>query len=235
MADHLMPTNWKSGWHLLEAKVAAGSQIAAGFRSNERYINHMNTIHKGFESIESTVTAGALGGLAASFVRVPTEVVKQRIKTGKFDSAPEALRLIVSREGFKGLFVGYGSFIDQFCIYEQFRIGNNLAAKRDMQDPENAIVGDFAGALTGSITNPLDVINTRLMIQGSTNQYKGIVDCVQTIVKDKAYPLFSRIRPRVLWIGIGGSIFFGVLESTKRFLAERDPNNQQNSKSKTKL
>lgn len=28
------------------------------------------------------------------------------------------------------------------------------------------------------------------------------------------------VGPRVLWIGIGGSIFFGVLESTKRFLAE---------------
>lgn len=28
------------------------------------------------------------------------------------------------------------------------------------------------------------------------------------------------IGPRVLWIGIGGSIFFGVLESTKRFLSE---------------
>lgn len=25
----------------------------------------------------------------------------------------------------------------------------------------------------------------------------------------------------MLWIGIGGSIFFGVLESTKRMLAER--------------
>lgn len=29
------------------------------------------------------------------------------------------------------------------------------------------------------------------------------------------------IQPRVLWIGIGGSIFFGVLEKTKSVLAER--------------
>jgi solute carrier family 25 S-adenosylmethionine transporter 26 len=29
------------------------------------------------------------------------------------------------------------------------------------------------------------------------------------------------IEPRVLWIGIGGSIFFGVLEKTKSMLAER--------------
>jgi hypothetical protein len=30
------------------------------------------------------------------------------------------------------------------------------------------------------------------------------------------------IEPRVLWIGIGGSIFFGVLEKTKSILTERN-------------
>ncbi|XP_073059095.1 S-adenosylmethionine carrier 1, chloroplastic/mitochondrial isoform X2 [Primulina eburnea] len=190
------------------------------------------------------LTAGALGGIAASFVRVPTEVVKQRMQTGQFGSAPEAVRLIVSKEGFKGLFVGYRSFLLrdlpfdalQFCIYEQLRIGYKLAARRDLNDPENAIIGAFAGALTGAVTTPLDVIKTRLMVQGSTNQYKGIVDCVQTIVREEGAPaLLKGIGPRVLWIGIGGSIFFGVLESTKRLLAERHPKNQQNSKFKAEL
>lgn len=190
------------------------------------------------------LTAGGLGGIAASFVRVPTEVVKQRVQTGQFGSAPEAVRLIVSKEGFKGLFVGYGSFLlrdlpfdaIQFCIYEQLRIGYKLAARRDLNDPENAIIGAFAGALTGAITTPLDVIKTRLMVQGSKNQYKGIVDCVQTIVREEGAPaLLKGIGPRVLWIGIGGSIFFGVLESTKRLLAERHPKNQQNSKFKAEL
>ncbi|PON85650.1 Mitochondrial carrier domain containing protein [Trema orientale] len=153
------------------------------------------------------LTAGAIGGLAASLVRVPTE--------------------------------GYGSFLlrdlpfdaIQFCIYEQLRIGYKVAAKRDLNDPENALIGAFAGALTGAITTPLDVIKTRLMIQGSANQYKGIFDCVQTIVREEGPPaLLKGIGPRVLWIGIGGSIFFGVLESTKRLLAQRRPVVQQDSK-----
>ncbi|KAL6960342.1 S-adenosylmethionine carrier 1, chloroplastic/mitochondrial, partial [Sarracenia purpurea var. burkii] len=75
-------------------------------------------------------TAGAIGGIAASLIRVPTEVVKQRMQTRQFASAPDAVRLIVSREGFKGLYAGYGSFLlrdlpfdaIQFCIYEQLRI-----------------------------------------------------------------------------------------------------------------
>ncbi|KAJ4715517.1 S-adenosylmethionine carrier 1, chloroplastic/mitochondrial [Melia azedarach] len=185
------------------------------------------------------LTAGAIGGVAASLIRVPTEVVKQRMQTGQFTSAPDAVRLIVSKEGFKGLYAGYGSFLlrdlpfdaIQFCIYEQLRIGYKAAARRDLNDPENAMIGAFAGALTGAITTPLDVIKTRLMVQGPADQYKGIFDCVQTIVREEGPPaLLKGIGPRVLWIGIGGSIFFGVLESTKRMLAQRRPLQNQNSK-----
>ncbi|KAF5458038.1 hypothetical protein F2P56_022103 [Juglans regia] len=186
-------------------------------------------------------TAGVVGGFATSFIRVPTEIVKQRMQIGQFTSAPDAVRLIISKEGFKGLYAGYGSFLlrdlpfdaIQFCIYEQLRIGYKAAAKRDLNDPENAIIGAFAGALTGAITTPLDVIKTRLMIQGSANQYKGILDCVQTIVrKEGPSALLKGIEPRVLWIGIGGSIFFGVLESTKRLLAQRHPAPHQDSNTK---
>ncbi|ERN03873.1 hypothetical protein AMTR_s00078p00165690 [Amborella trichopoda] len=177
------------------------------------------------------LTAGAIGGAASSLVRVPTEVVKQRMQTGQFASAPSAVRLIVANEGFKGLYAGYGSFLlrdipfdaIQFCIYEQLRIGYKIVARRDLYDPENALIGAFAGALTGAMTTPLDVIKTRLMVQGSTNQYKGIFDCIQTIVKEEGpSALLKGIGPRVLWIGIGGSIFFGVLERTKLILSQRD-------------
>ncbi|TYI50461.1 hypothetical protein E1A91_D12G103500v1 [Gossypium mustelinum] len=155
------------------------------------------------------LTAGAIGGIAASLIRVPTEVVKQRMQTGQFTSASNAVHVIASKEGFKGLY----------------------AARRDLNDPENAIIGAFAGALTGAITTPLDVIKTRLMVQGSANQYKGIFDCVQTIIREEGpSALLKGIQPRVLWIGIGGSIFFGVLESTKRLLAERRSKPTQQSK-----
>ncbi|CAD6242524.1 unnamed protein product [Miscanthus lutarioriparius] len=104
-------------------------------------------------------TAGDIGGIAASLVRVPTE--------------------------------GYGSFLlrdlpfdaIQFCIYEQLRIGYKVV--------------------------------------GQGNQYTGIVSCAQTILREEGPKAFLKgIEPRVLWIGIGGSIF-GVLEKTKSMLAEK--------------
>ncbi|XP_034226626.1 S-adenosylmethionine carrier 1, chloroplastic/mitochondrial-like isoform X3 [Prunus dulcis] len=154
------------------------------------------------------LTAGAIAGAASSVVRVPTEVVKQRMQTAQFSSAPDAVRLILAKEGFKGLY----------------------AARRDLNDPEVAMIGAFAGAVTGAITTPLDVIKTRLMVQGSENQYRGIYDCVRTIMRDEGSPaLWKGIGPRVLWIGIGGSIFFGVLERTKQILEERRRDLELNS------
>ncbi|KAL5195342.1 putative S-adenosylmethionine carrier 2, chloroplastic [Glycine soja] len=156
------------------------------------------------ENISSVAhfAAGAIGGVASSVVRVPTEVVKQRMQIGQFRSAPDAVRLIVANEGFNGLFAGYGSFLlrdlpfdaIELCIYEQLRIGYKLAAKRDPNDPENAMLGAVA----------------------------GISDCVRTIVREEgSHSLFKGIGPRVLWIGVRGSIFFCVLEKTKQILAQR--------------
>nr|GMC55192.1 S-adenosylmethionine carrier 1, chloroplastic/mitochondrial-like isoform X1 [Ipomoea batatas] len=181
------------------------------------------------------LTAGAVGGAASSIIRVPTEVVKQRMQTGQFASAPDAVRLIISKEGFRGLYAGYGSFLlrdlpfdaMQFCIYEQLRLGYKLAAKRDLNDSENAMIGAFAGAVTGAVTTPLDVIKTRLMVQGSAKQYQGVLHCVGTIAREEGTSaLFKGMGPRVLWIGIGGSIFFGVLEKTKQLLAQKRPVDQ---------
>ncbi|KAL8242106.1 hypothetical protein R6Q59_012408 [Mikania micrantha] len=166
----------------------------------------LKTFPENFSAV-AHLTAGAIGGVAASLVRVPTEVVKQRMQTGQFASAPDAVRLIVSKEGFKGLYAGYGSFLlrdlpfdaIQFCIYEQLRLGYKLAARRDLNDPENAAIGAFSGsALTGAITTPLDVIKTRLMVQGSANQYKGIFNCVQTILKEEGPSALLKLQVKNL-------------------------------------
>ncbi|KAL6311306.1 hypothetical protein AAG906_000800 [Vitis piasezkii] len=191
----------------------------------------LKTIPENLSAFAHLVNCRCCWRAASSLVRVPTEVVKQRMQTGQFASATDAVQLIVAKEGFKGLYAIAGIWILllrdlpfdalQFCIYEQLRIGYKLAAQRDLNDPENAMIGAFSGAITGAITTPLDVIKTRLMVQGSANQYKGIFDCVRTVIREEGTPaLFKGIGPRVLWIGIGGSIFFVILERTKQVVAQ---------------
>ncbi|KAG0605691.1 hypothetical protein M758_9G080500 [Ceratodon purpureus] len=176
------------------------------------------------------LTAGICGATISSLIRVPTEVVKQRMQTGQFVSAQAAVRQIVAKEGIRGLYAGFGSFLlrdipfdaFQFCIYEQLKIGYGKHVGRELNDPEAAFMGLIAGAITGAVTTPLDVIKTRLMIQGTNAQYKGIHDCVMKIVKEEgAGTLFQGLGPRILWIGLGGSIFFSALEKTRDFMEER--------------
>jgi len=69
------------------------------------------------------------------------------------------------------------------------------------------------------VTTPLDVVKTRLMTQsaGDEGRYKGVVDTFRRILKEEgAAALFRGIGPRVMWISLGGSIFFGAFEELSR-------------------
>ena len=46
---------------------------------------------------------------------------------------------------------------------------------------ETSEIGACAGAFTGLITTPLDVLKTRMMTQGSTKAYSGVLDCAMKV------------------------------------------------------
>eukprot|EP00249_Psilotum_nudum_P004169 c17713_g1_i1 orf=478-1431(-) len=188
----------------------------------QRFPDHFSSI--------AHLTAGAIGGATASLIRIPTEVVKQRMQTRQFTSAYRACCEIARKEGVNGFYAGGGAFLlrdlpfdaIQFCIYEQLKLSYRRMAKRELYYPENALIGAFAGAISGAVTTPLDVIKTRLMVQGMKGQYKGVFDCVSKIAHEEGALAFLKgIGPRVLWIGIGGSIFFAVLEKSKWLLSSQ--------------
>lgn len=181
------------------------------------------------------LAAGVAAGLASSVIRVPTEVVKTRMQTGEFKHAFTALKTIVAREGAKGIFAGYGSFLlrdlpfdaIEFVTYEQLKKGYKsvvLKDSRDLNAGEHSLFGAGAGAATGLVTTPLDVLKTRLMIQGQSGKYKNVLDCAVKIVQEEGgAALFKGWQPRVIWIGIGGSVFFTVLEASKKLYAPKPP------------
>lgn len=87
---------------------------------------------------------------------------------------------------------------------------------------ENCILGSTAGAIAAGVTTPLDVVKTRLMTQtkfAQEDRYVGIRHAMLQIVKEEGVKtLFSGVRQRVIWIGFGGTIFFGTYEECKRRL-----------------
>ncbi|KAL6766704.1 hypothetical protein ACKKBG_A37030 [Auxenochlorella protothecoides x Auxenochlorella symbiontica] len=179
------------------------------------------------------LAGGVAAGLASSVVRVPTEVVKTRMQTGEFSNALRALRTIAAREGRRGVFAGYSSFLlrdlpfdaIEFLTYEQLKKGYAsavLGGRRELNPAEHSVAGAIAGAVTGLATTPLDVLKTRMMIDGGRGQYAGVADCARQILRDEGPAALLRgWQPRVIWIGVGGSIFFTVLEAAKKLYAPK--------------
>ncbi|KAF9927372.1 hypothetical protein BGZ67_007548 [Mortierella alpina] len=169
------------------------------------------------------------GEIAACFVRVPTEVIKQRMQTKQFTTTTAAVKSVIHNEGVLGFYRGYFSTVAreipftciQFPLYEYMKKTYAAATQRSKVDPwEAAICGSISGGTAAGITTPLDVIKTRVMLSQrnpagaqSSAYYSGIVSTFKRILAEEGpRALFSGIGPRVMWLSIGGSIFLGVYE-----------------------
>lgn len=118
------------------------------------------------------MAAAIVGEVVESVVRVPTELVKQRMQAGRHASSPAAVRDIVAASGVRGLFRGYASTLArdipfaliQFPLYESLRQSYAERARRQPTAVEAALAGSAAGAVAAAITTPLDVAKTRIML-----------------------------------------------------------------------
>ena len=129
---------------------------------------------------------GFVADFAASFVYVPSEVLKTRLQLqGRYNnpffqsgynykSTAHAARTIVRQEGFMALYYGYKATIFrdlplsalQFAFYEQGQAwARQWKQSREIGLPFELLTGAAAGGLAGVITCPLDVVKTRIQTQ----------------------------------------------------------------------
>lgn len=185
--------------------------------------------------MEAAVHMGAavVGESAACLVRVPTDNVKQKLQAGHYGTTGQTLRGILSQQGLRGFYTGYGTTmlreapfaLIQFPVYERLKAA--VAAYFGQEKAtgwQAALCGSAAGALAAACTTPLDVIRTRMILAGKNAQ--SPLATFKTVVAEPEgwRKLLSGLGPRVTWIGIGGSVFFGMFETTKGLLS---PQQQQ--------
>jgi len=115
-------------------------------------------------------SAGAAGGVFASFVLQPLEVAKTRIAVGqsKASSAASAIKNIYDDEGLPGVFRGVGAKCSEtgtknfiyFYIYDAL---NSLVKRQGMMTGRvKLLLGYVAGAGCAISTMPLEVLATRI-------------------------------------------------------------------------
>ncbi len=119
----------------------------------------------------------------------------------------------------------------QFTLYDALKRRAAVGEDGRQRHPhwaEKLLYQSLSAALAGGITTPLDVVKTRLMTQKSGSgskglrYYKGWWDALRTIHREEgAMALLNGIRPRVLWLGLGGAIFMGSFEEITEVLLSR--------------
>ncbi|KAF1803627.1 mitochondrial carrier domain-containing protein [Mucor lusitanicus] len=170
------------------------------------------------------MTAATCGEISACTVRVPTEVIKQRMQINQFNTTMGAVSSVLKTEGLLGLYRGFLPTVAreipftciQFPLYEFFKSKYGQYKGERVEPMEAAVMGSLAGGIGAAITTPLDVCKTRIMLSSKTSSnrpYTGIVETMKRIVREEgAKKLLAGIGPRVMWISIGGSIFLGAYE-----------------------
>ncbi|CAM9435657.1 unnamed protein product [Choristocarpus tenellus] len=183
----------------------------------------------GSTSPVSHMAAASIGEMVACLVRVPTENVKQKMQAGLHASAPDTIRAVLGEAGPLGLYTGFLTTVMreipfslvQFPLYERLKIISSGYIGRRLEPHESAVCGSVSGAFAAAVTTPVDVVKTRLMLGKDKHgvQYRGMFNTFRRIyVEEGGKALLSGLSPRVTWIGIGGSVFFGMYELSKEVL-----------------
>ncbi|KAF5289727.1 hypothetical protein FQA39_LY03644 [Lamprigera yunnana] len=184
------------------------------------------------------MVGASMSEVVSCIVRVPIEVVKQRRQTSKATSWNIAMYAYKNEGLFKGLYRGFGSTVVreipfsviQLPILEYLKIAysRNLKNGNEVNSFEVALCGSLAGGTAAAVTTPLDVVKTRIMLSNKTSKkYLRISTTFLTIYKEKGMKgLFAGFVPRVIWITLGGCIFFGVYDFSKNVCNEFLKSNQ---------
>lgn len=178
------------------------------------------------DGVTAHLTAATIGETVACLVRVPTENLKQNLQANRFGSLGAAFSAL-RQKGWSSFYNGYSSTIlreipfscIQFPIWEAAKRNVALHSKDGKCSPLiSAALGSASGAFAAACTTPLDVVKTRLMTSPET--YKGVLQTFKKVQQEEGTKaLFRGIEPRVMWIGIGGFVFFGAYEEARKVIS----------------
>ncbi|XP_042496879.1 mitochondrial substrate carrier family protein E [Macadamia integrifolia] len=136
---------------------------------------------------------------------------------------------IWKEQGLKGLYAGYWSTLARdvpfaglmVTFYEALKDFTDYGKERWLpncgcyinRSLEGLILGGLAGGFSAYLTTPLDVIKTRLQVQGSTLRYNGWVDAIQRIwMEEGAKGMFRGSVPRIMWYIPASALTFMAVE-----------------------
>ena len=176
------------------------------------YTSSREVTQKRFPGPLGFMIAGASAELTASVIRVPMEVVKQRMQAGDKDGVVKILSRVGVR-GWMSLWRAQTLFHD--LPYGVFQWGLYEVIVRNMEISSPSVwlgAGVIAGGTAAFLTTPLDVIKTRIITRSV--EYHTPYQTFQEIYKNEGVAVFSKgAFLRVLHVAPATGIYFFLFNS----------------------
>ncbi|TYH56877.1 hypothetical protein ES332_D08G050900v1 [Gossypium tomentosum] len=175
-------------------------------------------------------TAGAMGNIVSSAIMVPKELITQRMQAGAKGSSWQVLLRILEKDGILGLYAGYSATLLRnlpagvlsYSSFEYLKAAVLRKTKQTNLEPiQSVYCGALAGAISASLTTPLDVVKTRLMTQVHGNKvaaamYSGVNATVKQILKEEGWiGLTSGLGPRVVHSACFSALGYFAFETAR--------------------
>ncbi|XP_057443068.1 uncharacterized protein LOC130734597 [Lotus japonicus] len=142
--------------------------------------------------------------------------------------------------GLKGLYAGYLSTLARdipfaglmVVFYEGLKDVTEYGKQKWTSSPnwqisnslEGLVLGGLAGGLSAYLTTPLDVVKTRLQVQGSTLRYSGWLDAIHNVwAREGMKGMFRGSIPRITWYIPASALTFMAVEFLRDHYNEKAP------------
>ncbi|CAH8611757.1 unnamed protein product [Schistosoma haematobium] len=189
------------------------------------------------KSDTKNLIAGSLSGFTVRFLTQPLDVIKIRFQLQVEDIKPsgksyytgllQAFIRIYKEEGVYGLWKGHvpAQFLSiTFCgaqFGSFYAIENLLTNQINLSSSSgwvhDVIAGSVTGLIASTLSEPLDVMRTRLIAQGKNQVYSGFLCGMRHLIHEEGlFGLWRGLGPCLISVVPQTTVYFTVYEQLKR-------------------
>ena len=179
--------------------------------------------------------AGALATVLLDGLMTPMDVVKQRMQLAtdatRYPTVLSCVKNVYSTQGASAFFAGYRATLIMNVPFTAVYMGTYDFAKRlllsrnkneqKFSAGSHCLAGAAAGGSAAAVTNPLDVVKTRLQTQGEVGarRYRGLTDALSAIYVEEGFAgLMRGVRARIMFQAPAAAVCWTTYEFCKHFM-----------------
>jgi solute carrier family 25 iron transporter 28/37 len=186
---------------------------------------------------------GALSTMVHDSIIVPLDVVKQRLQLGCYSNTMDCVKRTYASEGMMAFYRSLPSTLIMECPFYAILVAANESLKLALKIEGSSRISErnvpswyfmsagISGIIASALTQPLDVIKTRLQTQevlrdlaknsdgASGVRYRGLVMTFSSVLREEGVRgLYRGTLPRMVFAAPSAAMCWGTYEAVKTML-----------------